>query len=101
MSELDFPGGTVDKNPPVDVEHMGSIPSLGRFHMPGGNAAHEPQLLSPHVATIEAHAPRACAWPQGKLLHQEARTPQQTVTPAHYNCRENLHSAMKTQCKQK
>ena len=30
----DFPGGTVDKNPPANAEDMGSIPGLGRSHMP-------------------------------------------------------------------
>ena len=30
----DFLGGTVDKNPPANVEDMGSIPGPGRFHMP-------------------------------------------------------------------
>ena len=30
----DFPGGTVDKNPPANVGNTGSIPSPGRFHIP-------------------------------------------------------------------
>ena len=30
----DFPGGAVDKNPPANAEDMGSIPGLGRSHMP-------------------------------------------------------------------
>ena len=29
----DFPGGTVDKNPPADAGDTGSIPGPGRFHM--------------------------------------------------------------------
>ena len=29
----DFPGGTVDKNPPANAGDTGSIPGLGRFHM--------------------------------------------------------------------
>ena len=33
-SELDFPGGAVDKNPPANSRDTGSIPDLGRFHMP-------------------------------------------------------------------
>ena len=33
----DFPGGAVVKNPPVNVGDMGSIPDLGRSHMPWGN----------------------------------------------------------------
>ena len=33
----DFPGGAVDKNLPPNVGDMGSIPSLGRYHMPRKN----------------------------------------------------------------
>ena len=29
----DFPGGTVDKNPPASAGDTGSIPGLGRFHL--------------------------------------------------------------------
>ena len=29
----DFPGGTGDENLPADSGDMGSMPSLGRFHM--------------------------------------------------------------------
>ena len=32
----DFPGGTVVKNLPANAGHMGSIPGLGRFHVPQG-----------------------------------------------------------------
>ncbi|KAM9052784.1 CDK2-associated and cullin domain-containing protein 1 isoform 2-T2 [Megaptera novaeangliae] len=51
----------------------GSSPGPGRFHMLQSNwalvpqllslcsRAREPQLLSPHATTTEAHAPRACA----------------------------------------
>ena len=30
----DFPGGAVDRNPPANAKDMGSIPGLGRLHMP-------------------------------------------------------------------
>ena len=30
----DFPGGSVVKNPPANTGDMGSIPGLGRSHMP-------------------------------------------------------------------
>ena len=33
----DFPGGPVVKNPPANAGDMGSIPGLGRFHMPWSN----------------------------------------------------------------
>ena len=31
--KMDFPGGTVDKDPPADAGDTGSIPGLGRFHV--------------------------------------------------------------------
>ena len=45
---LDFPNDPVVKNPPVITGDTGSVPGLGRSHMPRGNIAHEPQLWSPH-----------------------------------------------------
>ena len=76
----DFPGGAVVKNLPANAGDTGSIPGPGRSHMPWSNKAHvlqlpslhsrahEPQLLkpvcprahallllSPRVATTEAH----------------------------------------------
>ena len=40
----DFPGGTVDKNPPANTGDTGLIPGLERFHMPWSNWA---QALEP------------------------------------------------------
>ena len=34
---LDFPGGPVVENPPANAEDTGSVPGLGRFHMPQRN----------------------------------------------------------------
>ena len=45
-SRGDFPEGTVDRNPPANEGDRGSIPGLGRSHMPRSNEACEPQLLS-------------------------------------------------------
>ena len=39
------------KNTPADVGDMGSIPGLGRSHMPLHKEAHAPQLLSPSSGT--------------------------------------------------
>ena len=33
----DFPGGSVDKNPPANTGDTGSVPALGRSHMPRTN----------------------------------------------------------------
>ena len=66
------------KNLFANAGDMGSIPGLGRSHMPWSNyarvpqlpslrsRAHEPQLLSPPATTTEAHAPRAHAPQQEK-----------------------------------
>ena len=43
---MDFPGGPVVKSLPANEGDTGSIPYLGRFHMPQGNEARVPQLLS-------------------------------------------------------
>ena len=50
----DFPGGAVVGSPPADVGDTGSSPGPGGSHMPQGNWACEPQLLSPRAATTEA-----------------------------------------------
>ena len=34
---MDFPGGTVAKNPPANARDTGSIPGPGRSHMSQGN----------------------------------------------------------------
>ena len=81
----------------------GSIPGLGRFHMPQAtkahapqilslcSRAHEPQLMSPCATTTEAHTPRAYAQQQEKPAHCKSRVAPLTAT------RENLHAARKTQ----
>ena len=38
-----FPGGAVVENLPANAGDTGSIPGLGRSHMPWSNWAHEPQ----------------------------------------------------------
>ena len=43
---LDFPHGTVDKNPPANARDTGSIHGLGRSHFPQSNQAQAPQLQS-------------------------------------------------------
>ena len=37
MRRQDFPGGTVDKNPPANAGDEGLSPGPGRFHMPRSN----------------------------------------------------------------
>ena len=85
------------KNPPANVGDTGLSPGPGRSHMPRSNyarvpqllslcsRAREPQLLSPHAATTEAHVPRAHAPQQEKPPQWEACALQQRVAPAHRN----------------
>ena len=85
---MDFPGGAVVKNLPADAGDTGSSPGPGRSHMPQSNWARapqllslrsracEPQLLSPHATTTEAHAPQ-----QEKPTQWEAHAPQPRVAP--------------------
>ena len=73
-----FSGSPVVEKAPCNAGDMGSIPDLGRSHMLWGNKAQapqllglcsrawEPQLLSPHVTTTEAHTPRTHALQQEK-----------------------------------
>ena len=65
----DFLGGPVVKNPSASVGGTGSIPGLGRFHMPWGNWAHVAPLLKPSYS-------RAHALQQEKPPQWEARAPQ-------------------------
>ena len=60
----DLPRGAVVKNPLGNAEDMGLVPALGGFHMPRGNEACGPQLLSP--------CPRARALQQEKPQQWEA-----------------------------
>ena len=56
---LDFPGGTVDKNPPANAGDTGSIPGPGRPHILQRNEAQVPLLLSlcARSAGTEARVP--------------------------------------------
>ena len=47
-----FPGGAVVENVPANAGDTGSSPGLGRSHMPRGNWAREPQLLSLRVWSL-------------------------------------------------
>ena len=49
---MGFPGGAVVENPPANAGDTGSSPGLGRCHMPRGNWAREPQLLSLRVWSL-------------------------------------------------
>ena len=48
----DFPGGTVDKNPPANAGDTGSIPGPERFHMPWSNSAHKHKYWAPTLQSL-------------------------------------------------
>ena len=58
---LDFPGGTVVKNPPANAGDTGSSPGPGRSHIPQSNKARAPQLLSLHSRAREPQLLSPCA----------------------------------------
>ena len=86
---LDFPGGAVDKNPPANSGDMGSIPGLGRFHMP--------QQLSPCATTTEpVHHKYWSLYALGPANHTWlAPAPQllkpMCLEPVHYNERNHCN----------
>ena len=51
----DGPGGPVVKTPPANAGDTGSVPGLGRFHMPRDNWAGVPQLQGLGSATGEKY----------------------------------------------
>ena len=89
----DFPVGSVTKSLPANVEVTGSIPDLGRFHMPQGNKARVPQLLKP--VWPRAHALQQEKSPHEKPMHHNKEQPLLTAT------RECLSAPTKTKGKQK
>ena len=78
-----FPGGSVVKNLPANVGDMGSIPGLGRSHMPQSNEVQVPQLLSPGTATIEPSGSNCWRLHAVEPVHHERS--HYTETPTHCN----------------
>ena len=78
-----FPGGLVVKNSPCYARDIGSIPGLGRSHVPQAtertsqlwNPSSRPTAMCPRVKTAEARSPRTQTLPQETPLQREARTP--------------------------
>jgi len=66
IDNWDLPDGPVVKNPFANVGDMGLIPGLERSHVPRGNQACEPQLLSLCTATAEACAPQSPCSTRGR-----------------------------------
>ena len=54
-----FSGGLDSKESAGSAGDLGSIPGLGRPHVPWGNQAHAPQLLSPRTLQPVLHNKRS------------------------------------------
>ena len=111
LSDQGSPGGSVVKNPPANVGDTGSIPDLGRWHMPWSNKAHAPQWLSlcsepgssnywTHVLQpLQPQAPKPVLCNE-KPLQREAHILQLKEAPFPAT-KEKALEAMKTQHSQK
>ena len=58
------------KNPPANARDMGSIPGLGRSHMPWSNQACVPQLLSLWFSIWEPQPLSPQAWSHAQQQEQ-------------------------------
>ena len=99
---MGFLRGSVVKNLPANADVMGSIPGPGRSHMPRGNDAHAPQLLSlrsrgqgPQL--LKPAHPRAYAPQQEKSLQWEVRAVQLESSRHSLQPEEKARAAMNTQ----
>ena len=79
---MDFPGGTVNKNPPANAGDVGSVLSLGRFHVPRDNSARGPALQGPCSAVkLRSEKPVHC-WEGQSPLTTTRESPGSTENPA-------------------
>ena len=109
---LDFPCGTVVKNPSASARDMGSVPGPGSSHMPWSNWARAPQLLS-----LCSGAASHNYWARAPQLREPAhlepmfhnKRSHRNEKPTHRNeeqppltaTRESPRAATKIQCSQK
>ena len=81
----DFPGGTVDKNPPAFVGDVKSIPGVGRFHVPLNlySTTTDPAHLEPVHHKKRSHSNEkpmdrkeewSCLAATSEVLHKTAKT---------------------------
>ena len=73
-NELDFHGGPAVKNLPASPRAMDSIPGLGGVHVPWGNKADVPQLLSPLKRSHRDEKPVHRSW-KGAPLSAPGESP--------------------------
>ena len=88
-----FPGGPVVKNPPPSARAMGSIPDLGRFHMPQGSRACALQPL-----TLCALEPLLCRKRSHLFSRRDRPHTAAKEWPLLAASRESPHTAAKHPC---
>ena len=79
-SHLSLPGGSVVKNRPANAGDTGSVPNLGRSHVPQGNQACAAQLLNP--STLQPQLANR----RGRCREKPTRCNQRGL-PAHHDQR--------------
>ena len=106
-SNQSFPGGTVVKNLQANAGDLGSIPSLGRSHMPRSKETHAPQLLNRCSRDQESQLLNLRAAGLEPILcnkrHPSKRHPHTASReqPLSATTKEKACAAMKTQSSQK
>ena len=61
------------KSPPCNAEDIGSIPGLGRYHMPQRNSVHVPQPPSSRAATLRLKPAHLEPMLHGKRSHRSEK----------------------------
>ena len=92
----DFPDGPMDKNPPGNAGDTGLTPGRERFHMPGNNVVHAPQLLSVHAATTWVCMPQLLECACRNYLSVHAASTVAPAARAHAHQQGNPHSEKPT-----
>ena len=95
---MDFPGGSVVKNPPANAGDTDSIPDPGRYPHTSEQLSHVPQLLGlcSRTAGTEARAPQSpCSATRGAPQH-EACSPQLESGTRSLQLEGSLHSSEDT-----
>ena len=70
---MDFPGGSVVKNPPANAGDTDSIPDPGRYPHASEQLSHMPPLLGlcSRMAATEAQAPKSpCSATRGAMQYE-------------------------------
>ena len=94
-----FPGGSMDKNPPVNAGNTSSVPGPGRSHTLWSDCVPVPRPLSRVLQRPKPECPRACTLQQEEPLQWEGHAPQWRVAPL-TTTRASPYAAAKTSAKE-